>query len=79
MIPFSNIDIYDLTIPKETREAAEFYQKMDWEGGLDGLMSYGGVDFFPPEVREQARQYEQAKETLKDSLRDWAADRGVEY
>lgn len=60
-------------------EAAEFFSKMDWEGGIDGLMSYGGPDVFPTAVYEQALAYENALEALREAINAWAAEAGVEY
>lgn len=63
----------------EQEEAAEFLSKMDWEGGIDGLIGYGGADVFPEAVREQAEAYERAHDALKEAINDWAAERGVVY
>lgn len=37
-----------------TRES--FFEKMDWEGGVGGLLSWGGPSVFPPSLRESATQ-----------------------
>lgn len=60
-------------------EAAEFLSKMDWEGGLDGLLGYGGPDVFPEELYDLAVAYEDAHQTLRNAIDEWAAERGVEY
>lgn len=63
----------------EQEEAADFFGKMDWEGGIDGLMGYGGPEMFPVEVREFAEEYERAHRRLQEALTAWGRARGVEY
>lgn len=60
-------------------EAAEFLSKMDWEGGISGLLSYGGASSFPEELRIVAQHADDALETLSVAINDWAAERGVVY
>lgn len=90
LIPFSSIpsrwdweyehgtDVeYPYTDAQE--EAAEFLSKMDWEGGVDGLIGYGGADVFPAEIRHYAEVYEEAHDALREAINAWAAARGVVY
>lgn len=95
LIPFSSIDIYscpeawdenhqflgyDATPwTEEQVEAADFLGKMDWEGGIQGLIGYGGAEIFPDELRELAEAYEAAEKALRKAINDWAAERGVVY
>lgn len=80
-VSFSKIDPYDGTEQwtVEQIEAAEFFSKMDWEGGLDGLYEYGGAESFPPEVREYANAYGKAYEDLREVVVAWGKARGVVY
>lgn len=80
LIPFGRIDDNDTENYTEAQiEAASFLHKMDWEGGLDGLIGYGGYTYFPEELQELAKAYEEASDTLRRAVDKWAADRGVEY
>lgn len=95
LISFSSIDIYSCPEAwdenhrflgydhtpwtEEQVEAADFLGKMDWEGGLDGLIQYGGASIFPEELQELASEYELAHNRLSAAVNDWAAERGVEY
>ena len=36
----------------------EFLDKMRWEGGLSGMVGWGGPSVFPPSLREMARGIE---------------------
>lgn len=76
MKEFFEVDNED---PIEMQEAAAFFSKMDWEGGIDGLWGYGGADGFPSEVRDKAQVYGDALDALSTALDEWAADRGVRY
>lgn len=89
LIPFSSIpsrwdweydhgdEPYPYTDGQE--EAAEFLSKMDWEGGIDGLIGYGGAEVFPAEIRHIAERYEDVLEELRKAVNEWAAERGVVY
>lgn len=81
LIPFSQIDEDDEDAgwTEGQIEAANFLSKMDWEGGVDGLMSYGGAEYFPEEVYDVAVEYERAHDALRRAIDEWAAARGVEY
>lgn len=63
----------------EQVEAATFFHKMDWEGGIDGLYGYGGAEYFPAEVREFAEAYGQAYDRLHEVITAWGKARGVVY
>lgn len=76
---FSSIDVDDETVPEPTREAAAFFQKMDYEGGLTGLLAYGGPSVFPHELQGFAIEADAAIEELRHQVNAWAAKRGVEY
>lgn len=78
-ISFSEIDPDDSQWSENQAEAAEFFHKMDWEGGIDGLYGYGGVESFPPEVQEYAAAYGKAYEDLKEVITAWGKARGVIY
>lgn len=60
-------------------EAAEFLSKMDWEGGIDGLLGYGGAGSFPEDLYDLAVACEKAHNALRNAIDEWAAERGVEY
>lgn len=88
LIPFSSIpekwdwdEENDGPFPytDENVEAAEFLSKMDWEGGMDGLLGYGGADIFPEAIRHYAEAYEAAHDALRTAINEWAAARGVVY
>lgn len=80
LIPFSRVDDYNPENYTEAQlEAASFLSKMDWEGGIDGLIGYGGYTYFPEELQELAKTYEQASKELRRAIDKWAADRGVSY
>ena len=34
----------------------EFIAKLDWEGGIEDMIGWGGYECFPQEIRENARQ-----------------------
>jgi hypothetical protein len=38
----------------------EFLAKMEWEGGLEGMVLWGGPGVFPPSMRELAGEIEDA-------------------
>lgn len=79
LIPFSSIDWDSEGFTPEQHEAAEFLHKMDWEGGIDGLIGYGGWRYFPEELQDLARKYESIHNELRTAIDIWAAERGVEY
>lgn len=79
LIPFSQIDEDDSQYTEDQIEAADFLSKMDWEGGIDGLIQYGGASYFPTELQELAGEYELAYNKLSAAINQWAADRGVVY
>lgn len=88
LIPFSSIveqwdwdEERDGPYPWTPRnvEAADFLSKMDWEGGISGLMGYGGPSYFPEELQELAIAYQEAENALRKAINDWAAERGVVY
>lgn len=79
LIPFSQIDEYDgNTWTPAQLEAASFLHKMDWEGGIEGLLHYS-TDAFPEELRAQAKFAYNALEDLHREVDRWAAERGVVY
>lgn len=79
LIPFSQIEWGDDAYTEANHEAAEFLHKMDWEGGIDGLLGYGGWEIFPEPLHDLAREYERLHQELRNAVDDWAAERGVEY
>jgi hypothetical protein len=50
----------------------EFLEKMDYEGGICGMMGWGGPGCFPPEIRPQA----EALGALLDSMEKAFAEHG---
>lgn len=79
LVPFSQIDEYDTEAwTPEQLEAASFLNKMDWEGGITGLLFYS-TDAFPVELRAQAEFVYQAIEDLHREVDRWTAERGVSY
>lgn len=79
LIDFGRIEWGDPAYTEDQWIAAEFLSKMDWEGGLDGLMNYGGPGVFPEELYDLAVAYKTAYDALKDGINRWAAERGVVY
>lgn len=79
LVPFGRIEWGDPEYTEDQWIAAEFLSKMDWEGGIDGLIGYGGFHIFPEELQELAKDYEQAHDELRNAIDEWAAERGVEY
>lgn len=87
LIPFSSIveeyewDERDGPYPftAEQVEAGNFLNKMDWEGGIDGLIGYGGWHYFPEPLQDLAKAYQDAHRALQKAINDWAAERGVYY
>lgn len=65
--------------PIEMQEAAAFFSKMDYEGGMEGLYMYGGEGAFPEEVRSEAQAFGRAFENLSSALTSWGESRGVRY
>lgn len=79
LVPFSMIDEDDEDQwSPEQREAASFLGKMDWEGGIAGLLYYD-TGAFPEDLRAQAEFTYQALEDLNTSIDQWANERGVSY
>lgn len=81
MRDFNDVDINDPDEDPGAKEAAAFYQRMDWEGGLTGLLEYDGgeSDLWPEPLRVSAKATAKAIEDLKEMVKDWAAIRGVRY
>lgn len=77
--PFHTIDPDDLAEPEEQREAAEFLQKLDHEGGIAGLLGYGGCGAFPAKLHGKADAADKAIEELRAAIQEWANERGVSY
>lgn len=50
------------------QEFDEFLTKMDWEGGLDGYMHWGGVSGFPERIRQEAAAYAAAEDDLRHAI-----------
>lgn len=73
---FSSIDIYDEP-DERAKEAAEFLQWADDEGGLAGLLWGHGVGVFPEDLQPMAARYEEMYNILFEAVRLWAAERGV--
>lgn len=78
LVPFNRIEWGDPQYTEAQWEAAEFLSRMDWEGGIDGLLYYS-TDVFPEELREQAEFVYNALEDLRKEIDRWAAERGVFY
>lgn len=76
-VPFWEVDLDDETLPDEKREAAEFLSKMDYEGGVVGMLDYGGPIGFPVELHGEARLAEDALNRLRRAIDKWANNRGV--
>jgi hypothetical protein len=41
-----------------------FLNKLEWDGGIIGMLEYGGPECFPPELQEAAAQVEEALKEL---------------
>jgi hypothetical protein len=52
----------------------EFADKMEWEGGLTGMLEYGGSKIFPIEVRAEAKAVEAATTALRAALASHGVD-----
>lgn len=48
----------------------EFIEKLDDEGGVGGMISWGGIGCFPPELREAAVKIEEGFAVVSDWLRE---------
>jgi hypothetical protein len=46
----------------------EFFEKMGCEGGVDGMLGWGGFGVFPPQVRALAQAAEEALTALRAEL-----------
>lgn len=78
--PFHSIDPYgDEPLDEVMVEAAELLQKIDWEGGLSGMIGWGGADAFPEPLRPLATAFQDSKKALEAGVREWAAERGVSW
>jgi hypothetical protein len=48
-----------------------FLEKLDWEGGVEGMLEWGGPSVFPPKLRRSAqsvRELLDAVENMESSL-----------
>lgn len=57
----------------------EVWDKADWEGGVEGLLGWGGADAFEalgPEAYEAAKRIQEDLEILQDALN--AVEEGME-
>lgn len=52
----------------DTETWKDFLQKMDWEGGIEGLLSYGGPDEFPDELRADATVVYEAMNRMNKAI-----------
>lgn len=77
--PFYKFDLDYDDLPEGTREAASFFQKLDWEGGYLGFLRWGGVSRFPEILQPEAQQFSDAFDALATKANAWAAENGVEY
>jgi hypothetical protein len=65
----TNTEEYEASNSPTTPEQwASFASKMEWEGGVTGVLDYGGSDFFPVEARPAAKAAEVALATLTQIL-----------
>lgn len=50
----------------------DFIEKYDYEGGLDGMLGWGGPGCFPPELRDAATEIERQSKIISV----WLAENG---
>ena len=50
----------------------EFIDKYEYEGGIDGLLGWGGAGCFPPEIRAEAAEIDR----LSDVIHAWREEHG---
>lgn len=75
---WTEIDADDESEPDEVRSLVGFLFKMDWEGGLEGFLDWGGPEEFPSErLKELARVLVTAIGDVKDEIKSWAKTQGV--
>lgn len=60
-------------------ELAYFLQKLDWEGGLEGLIQYGGSTVFPDELKGTVELLEVQLNSFDRQLTDLLAENDIEY
>lgn len=75
---FWDVDIDDPNEDPKKVEAAAFLQKLDYEGGLDGFLDWGGWEAFPMGLRADAAALETLRRNMKRAIEMWAAKRGVQ-
>lgn len=64
---------------KEQIDFANFCLKLDWEGGIDGLIQYGGTRIFPEELQIFAQAIEEAMDDFNTAFEAMQKRLDVEY
>lgn len=49
----------------------EFIDKMEWEGGVVGVLQWGGADYFPPELQPMAHAIQRALLEIDEVLDEY--------
>lgn len=52
-------------------EMDEFIDKVEWEGGIEGFLEWGGPDMAPASVRPECRIIAEALEKINETLELW--------
>lgn len=59
-------------------EWVEFIHKLDWEGGIISMLSYGGAQSFPSEARSAAEIIEDELGFIKEVIEGKREEFGIE-
>lgn len=68
-----------MTTDKDRDEAKRFVDKMEWEGGIVGLLEYGGPTEFPDEVIALAEEVQYALTKLERAIDEYLDKCGVSW
>lgn len=60
-------------------EAEQLRDKLEWEGGIVGLLEYGSVQYFPDELHATIQELQDAYDSAKTAISDYLTRNGVNY
>ena len=63
----------------DSSEAQRLWDKLEWEGGVIGLLEYGGIQEFPDELRSYVQELEDAYDRAKVAIGDYLTRNGVDH